>query len=77
MLVPSLSQEDPLDKEMATKSSIHAWRIPWSEEPGRQQSMGLQRVWYDWNDLVHAHPTSKYPEPSKLYLGPEKTLAKS
>ena len=42
--VPSLGQEDPLEKGMATHSSILAWRIPWTEEPGRLQSMGLQRV---------------------------------
>ena len=36
--------EDPLEKEMATHSSILVWRIPWTEEPGRLQSMGLQRV---------------------------------
>ena len=37
-------QEDPLEKEMATHFSILAWKNPWSEEPGRLQSMGLQRV---------------------------------
>ena len=42
--VQSLGQEDPLEKEMATHSSIHAWRIPWTEEPGWLQVMGLQRV---------------------------------
>ena len=42
--VRSLAQKDPLEKEMATHSSILAWRIPWMEEPGRLQSMGLQRV---------------------------------
>ena len=41
-LVRSLGQEDPLEKEMATHSSILAWRIPWTEEPGRLQSMGSQ-----------------------------------
>ena len=41
--VRSLGREDPLEKEMATHSSILAWRIPWMEEPGRLQSMGLQR----------------------------------
>ena len=46
--VQSLSWEDPLEKEMATHSSTLAWRIPWSEEPGRLQSMGLQRVGHDW-----------------------------
>ena len=40
----SLGQEDPLEKEMAAHSSILVWRIPWTEEPGRLQSMGLQRV---------------------------------
>ena len=42
--VQSLGQEDPLEKEMATHSSILAWRIPWTEEPGGLQSMGSQRV---------------------------------
>ena len=41
---PSLGREDPLEKEVATHSSILAWRISWMEEPGRLQSMGLQRV---------------------------------
>ena len=45
--VQSLSQEDPLEKEMATHSSTLAWRIPWREEPGRLQSMGSQRVGHD------------------------------
>ena len=45
--VQSLGWEDPLEKGMATHSSILAWRIPWTEEPGRQQSMGLQRVGRD------------------------------
>ena len=39
-----LGQEDPLEKEMATYSSILSWRIPWTEEPGRLQSMGLQEL---------------------------------
>ena len=42
--VQSLGGEDPLEKEMATHSSIFAWRILWTEEPDRLQSMGLQRV---------------------------------
>ena len=42
--VQSLGQEDPLGKEMATHSSILAWRIPWTEEPEGLQSMGSQRV---------------------------------
>ena len=45
--VRSLSWEDPLEKTKATNSSILAWRIPWTEEPGGLQSMGLQRVGHD------------------------------
>ena len=46
--VQSLGQEDLLEKEMATHSSILAWKIPWMVEPGRLQSMGLQRVGHNW-----------------------------
>ena len=46
--VQSLGQEDPLEEEMATHSSILAWRIPWTEEPNGQQSMEFQRVGYVW-----------------------------
>ena len=45
--VQSLGLEDPLEKEMAIHSSTIAWKIPWREEPGRLQSMGLQRVRHD------------------------------
>ena len=45
--VRSLRREDPLEKEMATHSSILAWKIPWTEDPGRLQSMGSQRVGHD------------------------------
>ena len=45
--VPSLSREDPMEKEMAAHSRILAWRIPWTEEPDRLQSMGLQTVGQD------------------------------
>ena len=45
--VQSLGWEDPLQKEMATHSSTLAWKIPWTEEPGRLQSMGSQRVRHD------------------------------
>jgi len=51
--VPSLGQEDPLEKEMATHSSILAWRIPWTEEPSGLQSMGLQRVGHNWATSLH------------------------
>ena len=47
-----LGQEDPLEEEMAIPSSIHAWEIPWTEEPGGLQFMGLQRVKHDW---AHMH----------------------
>ena len=45
--VRSLGWEDPLEKEMATHSSILAWKVSWTEEPGGLQSMGLQRVGHD------------------------------
>ena len=45
--VQSLGWEDPLEKGVATHSSILAWRIPWMEEPGGLQSLGLQRVGHD------------------------------
>ena len=45
--VQSLGWEDPLEKEMAIHSSTIAWKIPWTEEPGRLQSMGSQRVVHD------------------------------
>ena len=45
--VQCLGQEDLLEKEMATHSSILAWKVPWTEEPGRLQSMGSQRVGHD------------------------------
>ena len=47
MWVPSLGQEDHLEMEMATYCSILVWRIPWTEEPGRLQFMGSQRVGHD------------------------------
>ena len=45
--VRSLDWEDPLEEGMATHSSVLAWRIPWTEEPGRLQFMGLQRIGHD------------------------------
>ena len=42
--VPSLGQEDPLEKGMATDSSVLVWRIPWTEEPGELKFMGLKRI---------------------------------
>ena len=52
MQVRSLGQEDPLEEGMATHSSILPWRIPWTEEPDRLQSMGSQRIEHDWSDLA-------------------------
>ena len=46
--IQSLNQEDPLEKGMATHSSFLAWKMPWTEEPSRLHSMGLQRVRYNW-----------------------------
>ena len=51
--VPSLGWEDPLEKEMATHSSILAWRFPWTEEPGGLQPMGSQRVGH--TERLHFH----------------------
>ena len=67
MWVQSLDWKDPLEKEMATHSSILAWRIPWTEEPGEFQSMGLQRVRHNWSDLAHAH--SNHINQSNPFLG--------
>ena len=55
--VQSLGWEDPLEKEMAIHSSTTAWKIPWTEEPGRLQSMGSQRVGHDWATSRHIHTT--------------------
>ena len=52
--VQFLGQKDPLEKETATHSSIPAWETPRTEEPGGLQSMGLQRVWHDWEtNTIH------------------------
>ena len=55
MQVQSLGWEEPLEKKMATHSSTLAWRIPWTEEPGRLPSMWSQRVGRHWSDLAHTH----------------------
>ena len=54
--VQSLVWEDPLEKEMATHSSTLAWKIPWTEEPGRLQSLGSQRDGHDWATSLHFSP---------------------
>ena len=57
--VQSLGQEDPLEKEMATHSSTLAWKIPWTEETGRLQSMGSLRVGHDFTFTFHFHALEK------------------
>ena len=59
--VKSLDGEDPLKEEMATHSSIPAWRIPWTEEPGGFQSMGLKRVGHDWVANTYTFPPVQPP----------------
>ena len=58
MWVQSLGWEDPLEDGMTTHSSLLAWRIPWTEEPGGLQSVGLHRVGHDLIDLAQ-HSTTK------------------
>ena len=55
MQVPSQGWDDPLEEGMATPSSSLAWRIPWTWETGRLQSIGLQKVGHDRRDLAHTH----------------------
>jgi len=57
-----------LEEDLATHSSIFAWRIPWTKEPDRLQSRGLQRVGQDSRNLAQAHKTGA-PEESKLPQG--------
>ena len=59
--VRSLSWEDPLEKEMATHSSILAWRLPWRDRPGRLQSMGSQRVSTVLSDFTFTFTLSIVP----------------
>ena len=67
----SLGQKDPLEKEMATHSSILAWRIPWAEEPGELQVLGVAK---SWTQLSDSHKQEKWDitgcdsGPIKLYL---------
>ena len=72
--VRSLRWEDPLEKGMPIHSSILAWRIPWTEEPGRLQSMGLKRVPHDWaaeHSCFHSVATGKRLQ-QRLSSPPEK-----
>ena len=56
--VRPLGRNNPLEEGMATHSNMLAWKIPWTEEPGRLQSMGSQRVRHDWSDLAAAEVTN-------------------
>ena len=63
MQVGSLGKEDPQEEGMATDSSVPAWRIPWTEEPGGQQSMVTQRVGHDGSNLaLGPQPSARPPE---------------
>ena len=62
----SLSWEETLEKEMATHSSIPAWKIPWTAKPGRPLSMGPQRVGHDWVKSFHNHTATN----ESWYLDP-------
>ena len=78
--VPFLCGEDPLEKEMATHSSILAWRISWTEEPEGLQSMGSQRVRHNWRNLAHTQTRLEIKRcgevswKRKLGIGPENIL---
>ena len=58
--VQSLGWEDPLEMGMATHSSILAWRIPWTEEPGGLQSMGSKKIFHSFKQAWHKHRTSSW-----------------
>ena len=60
--VQSLSWDDPLEKEMATHSSTLAWKIPWSRDPGRQQSMGVTKSQTPLSDFTSLHFLPAIPE---------------
>ena len=66
-LVRSLGQEDPLKKEMATHSSILAWRIPWAEEPGRLQSMMTRGCIYRQDNYLHVNREMLFSRGSREY----------
>ena len=63
--------KQPMEKEMATHSRILAWRIPWTEEPGGLQSMGLQRVGHDWATNTQPVNMMRKPQIPRVRRGPE------
>ena len=66
--VRSLGREDPLEREMATHSSTLAWKIPWTEEPARLQSMESLRVGHDWATSLHAKVGCVYVYNCDIFL---------
>ena len=66
--VRSLGRQDPLEKGMAAHSSILAWRIPWTEEPGRLQCLGLQRVGHNWVTNTFNTFTSQWRRPVSSWI---------
>ena len=77
MWVQSLGWEDPLEKGMATHSNIFAWRIQWTEEPGRLQLMRSQRVRHDWSNLAHKSIGAPLPETFNGLKLPEEYISDS
>ena len=65
-----LGLEDTLKEEMAMHSNILAWKIPWTEEPGRLQSMELQRVGHDWAEIVNNWPSGTFQMQTSQYHPP-------
>ena len=74
--VRSLGQEDPLEKEMGTHSSVLAWRVSWREEPGGLQSMSSQKVGHQWATKIFTTfkgiENTDIPSPLRLYPGTHK-----
>ena len=66
--VQSLGREDPLEEGMAVHSSILAWKIPWTEEPGGLQSIGSQRVGHNWSNLARTHRCSFHSQNQLQFL---------
>ena len=77
MWVWSLGQEDPLEKGLATHSSILAWRIPWTEKPSRLQSMRSQRVRHDWATLPSPALTGGFLTISTTWEAIQKFIGKN
>ena len=72
-LIPGL--EDPLEEGMATHSRILAWRIPWTEEPARPQSLGLQKIRHDWSNFSCTQACIWFSNFECFYLFPELNLS--